>query len=314
MVNKPAATSFKEQDLTSWGQVSAYLQEVERKELWRPTARTLTEWARAYAERRGCTVTLLWRYKSAGRFYNERRAALGSQGVQLPRLDQTSTAVSAEAVELLAKVMRVAPVDVVSSIEVPTLRGEIQKKDVRAIWDAYAPLLEGKTARGRGVSAPHRALDLASRAEADVLLGLKLSSGHWLPESPAMFEIYPEEEVVFEARGIGYRCDALMVSRADKNANVLIHGVDIRGLSPRLTIEQPAIDWAEKSVDYFWIACTGAPAPADVRRIRNEIGILQVEPSGSVTVIRKAERWTHNRTAGEQLARDLLARSLRWWK
>ena len=315
MQGKVVDNNVSEDALAHWGQVAAYLMQVERSESWTPTARTFTEWVKAFAKRRGCTPTLLWRYKSAGRFYQERRTLLAKQGVTLPSLKSMSPAVSAEAVEILAKLMRVAPADVIEQVEVRTLKGEMPKKDVRAMWDVYSPLLEGKTARGRGVVAPTASATTASRAEADVLLGLKRSEGTWLGEKQAMFEVYLADDVASEVKRTGYYgCDILIVSRTDRESPVVIHGIEVKVATGRFPeFKDRAVEWLSENVDQGWLATPNELKKSDLARIPEKIGVMRVDPTG-ITVLRRPAPFERPRSAPEMLARDLLARSLRWWK
>lgn len=314
MIKKTSKKAVGDTALDTWGQVSAYLLEVERNGSWKNSARTYTEWAKGFAQQRGCTVTLLWRYKSAGKFYNSRSEALLNRGIKLPKLDKLSPSVSAEAVELLAKISRVAPANILNPIEAKTLLGQIQKKEVREVWNAYAPLLEGKTARGRGVAAPKLVVFALSRVESDVLIGLKRSKGRWLPDQPAIFEVYSGAELQSEVRQINSICDAIILSRTDKTSPVEIHAIEIAHHIGYWEFTDQYKEWLNSIVDLAWIVCPIKWNALELEKVPAHIGVLLVSPSGKVRVLRQAVRNTSKKSEGEMFARALLARALRWWK
>lgn len=302
--------------MSSWGEVAAYMLAAERTGSWRDTARTYTEWMQELCKQRGCSLASLWRFKTAGKLYNEQRQRMAQRGFPLPELSDIPKGVSAESLELLTKMVRVVPADVLDEVIEKAMQGTITKTKVQEIWNAYAPLLNGKTARGRGVEVPQITLDMASRAEADVVLGLRRSKGAWLEPTPEVFEVYVGADVGKNImRRTRYVCDALILSQADKHSPVVVHGLEIRVFGPHVTIKPHTVTWLSETCDYGWVASPAQISDDDFERIPRQLGVLEVPATGAVKKLRDAECFVPaQQTPKELMAMDLLARSMRWWK
>ncbi len=107
----------------SWPRLATLLEEVDRSEYWRERAGSFTEWLEEFAEAMTLKPATLWRILSAGRFYASLRSDLAGNGISAPPLDALPASVSPEALELLAKLGRVAPSDVTNEIAARVLAG-----------------------------------------------------------------------------------------------------------------------------------------------------------------------------------------------
>ena len=154
----------------------------------------------------------------------------------------------------------------------------------------------------------------ASRVEADLLLGLERAKGAWLDPPPKIFEVYPGDQVSEEVRSTSFVCDVLLVSRADKRSPVTVHGIEIRADESAARIKDRTLRWLEQTVDHAWIAFPSGVEVTSPAAIPTQLGIIAVDVTGTIRVVRPAPLLKRDKAPGELLARDLLARSLRWWK
>lgn len=131
---------------------------------------SLTQWVRDLAPRLELTESSLWRAFSAYRDY----VRLAQRYEALPTIEQLPRRVSAECIELLAKIDRVAPIQEFSELAKKAVAGEVTRERLRQIWGAYKSDLNGRTARGRNsgiakVESKHRHLDASLLMAADQL-------------------------------------------------------------------------------------------------------------------------------------------------
>ncbi|MGQ0501555.1 MAG: hypothetical protein ACT4P0_02930 [Panacagrimonas sp.] len=282
------------------------LLDVERTGSWRETSTSFSKWIEEQEDELGKSPQSLWRYLSAGREYIEQRKALSARGVRLPKLEDVSAAVSPESIELLSKIRRVAPASLLKEIGQDVLTGKIERKVLRGIWDSYAPLLEGKTARGRGAKPQAVKAPRAVREVSDSLAGLRRSAGHWLASDMSLFELFTREDLGAFDQG-QLPGDALMVSRERGSNDVLIHGVvlhnSIETLGPSVT---RALALAAL-VDRCWLVTARAFVAADLDKIDAEVGALTVSAK-TVRLVRHPMPTARRRTLGEEVTRRILGR------
>lgn len=222
-----------EATLLTWGQLSAYLLDVKAREAWRSTTPSLTIWIKGCAQRLGRTEASLWRSIASGRFYRARREALSQQGVDLPDLPFVPEGVSAESLELLAKISRAAPASLLSDLELPALQGHVTRAELRRIWETYRPVLGGRNARGRNAltpkfdeSDPQQRL---SRAEADGLMILRRAGPTWTGHPDAVrYSIFPLVERIPLVNGIRLDIDVVVVVQPNETSALELHGVQFK--------------------------------------------------------------------------------------
>lgn len=294
-------------DPLPWGRISVTLLDAERTGSWRQTSTSFSKWVEEQEDELGKSPQSLWRYLSAGKEYLEQRKALSARGVRLPRLEDVSAAVSPESIELLSKIRRVAPASLLKEIGQDVLTGKIERKVLRGIWDSYAPLLEGRTARGRGAKPQAVKAPRAAREVSDSLAGLRRSEGEWLAPDMSLFELFTREDLGAFDQG-SLPGDAVMVSREKGSNEVLIHGVvlhnSIETLGPSVT---RALALAAV-VDRCWLVAPRAFAAADLEQINAELGALAVASGKSVRVVRYPVPAARQRTLAEEVTRRILGR------
>src|SRR6266568_7460961 len=100
-----------------WGKRAAALLRIEKDQLWRPKYASISEFIIKHAEEIGEHPQTLWRELSAGRYYNELGEAQSALGRNFPKLDGPGLLASAESLEIVRKISRVAPIEVAQAIQ-----------------------------------------------------------------------------------------------------------------------------------------------------------------------------------------------------
>jgi len=297
----------------SWGQLACVLNCAERVDYWRDTAASFTEWLEGLSTTLGVKPATLWRYLSAGRFYNSMRKELLAEGISAPPLEGLPDSVSPENLELLAKLRRVAPQEVTDPIAAKVLTGAITRADLRSTWQVYRPALGGRTARGRGVEVPKLDSEdtwrLDSLREAEVFTSLKYGSRAWTgTATPHSFHIYlkvrpelgPDDQTTIEF-------DAVVAVRSKAEGPLVLHGFEIRSeLSPYLA--QGVNFWkvATPFCDRLWTAVHETTLGIDGDVVPTYVGVV-VARAQAITVLRAATVDEKLGTRSGDLAKGLLS-------
>jgi hypothetical protein len=300
-----------EATLLTWGQLSAYLLDVKARDAWRSTAPSLTVWIKGCAQRLGRTEASLWRCITSGRFYRARCEALRQQGVALPDLPYVPEGVSAESLELLAKISRVAPPPLLNDLELSALQGHVSRAELRRVWETYRPVLGGRNARGRNAltpkfdeSDPQQRL---SRAEADGLMALRRAGPKWTGHPDAVrYSVFPLVEPIPLVTGMRLGIDVVIVVQPSESSRLELHGVQFKTTThhgrPDDMLSLP------ECVDAGWIffVPSAPPNPSDVP---GPLGLISAE-GGQCVVLRPAVRSMSEPVGREALTRVLLSRCL----
>lgn len=288
-------TSLVQGEVRSWGHVGKLLEQVEKSCYWQGEATSFSEWLRAFALRLRISESSLWRYLSSARYYQKLRQTLESQGVTCPQVEELPNSVSPENIELLAKLGRVAPEDILKDIATQVVRGSIRREKLRSAWEIYRPALAGRTSRGRNGVVPTvdrtNSKMLESAYEARLLNGITSSGTEWTGiENPYLYKIFlhvaPESKT--QVRNI-VNFDAIAVVSAKSNTETEFHGIEIRapyllgvGIFDRLESQRPYSH-------YIWVATNGGVDDLSNCHIPEYVGLLAVKES-HVVVLRQAQR------------------------
>jgi hypothetical protein len=277
----------------SWGQVSAILIKAERTGEWQSGAGSFTEWLESVGREIGVKEATLWRYLSAGRYYQDLRKTLRNR-ITAPVLGQLSAAVSPENIELLEKLERVIPKDLFADFSERVVTGNIKRRELREMWNVYRHVLEGRNARGRGKTRPRIdprdpwQSELQAQAKVVTLLSAK---PNWTgTSSPHFFHVVREIKI----EQIDARFDVLALVRETRQSRLLFFGVEVIS---SVDVKIPEISWKLSRLsrlsrlypycDRVWLALAQKPENALLKRIPEFIGILYVE-NGEIIVKRAA--------------------------
>ena len=274
----------------SWGQVAEELLHIEKTEEWKkmgiPSFSTFME---ETAKRSNRTKSTLWRLRSAGNFYKDLRQQLDPEGKSLPSLTDPALKASPESLEILAKITRVAPSEVLEKLQLRTIHGTISRRELRDIWESYRPVLGGMTKRGRGRQEPrysHSDSNMqAALIEANVMARVVQNAPKWL-RSPNL-HLYRAVHISGGARNLQSLHPAvpdLILLTADKESSRLeIHGIEV-GYVPEKNRFLQKFDPAQTNSDHVWFATGKHLSVQEIERIPEIIGILYVGTNGIETV------------------------------
>lgn len=294
-----------------WGDLASWLDRIESNGEWSNDATSFSEWLRLNAMKSGNSESTFWRYLGSGRYYRELAIKLKSRGIKAPPLGEASSTVSAESLEILAKISRAAPEKVFLDTAVKLLDGSMTRAVLRRTWSAYRPALEGKTARGsRGMSpkvditAPEsmeRVLFATVTASLARNVALLSEDGD---DAPTLFETNVATDPGSSGRGF-VTMDAVAAFREAHGGKLVLHCIESVGgreSSPAKKLEKLA-----PFCDRIWVA--GHKGHLNVGAdIPSFVGVLAVDDAGTLRVKRRAKAsGTLGRRSGE-LARGLLLR------
>lgn len=189
-------TQLERGDHLHWGAVFLLLDSIEQSGCWQGEADSFTNWIDKNAVRFHVKPATLWRIFAAGRFVHQGRDRIIAKGANLPPIEEMADAVSPESVELLSKIERAIPDEKFAEIANKVFSGNCKRSELREIWQTYRPILKGKTARGRGVTAPR--LDqkdpeqFNSLMEANAIRSIIADGYRWTGISePEQYQLFP---------------------------------------------------------------------------------------------------------------------------
>lgn len=270
----------------SWAQVSHLLDQAEQTGYWKNEAKSFTEWLKSLAGSFDLKESTLWRYLTAGRYYVQLRETLAGRKISCPPLEHLSDKVSPENLELLSKLARVAPNDVLQRLAEQVINGSITRAELRTTWQAYRPVLGGRTARGGGVLAPR--INLKDRTQFDSLMEamvfttLSSDGAGWTGiANPDLYELFMQVHPEYAGRRSTYRIfDALAVVRERKNSPLEIHGIEIAGgfhINMRGKFEGMA-----PFCNFLWLAIPESANRISKLDIPDFVGVLRAVGSGLI--------------------------------
>jgi hypothetical protein len=144
---------IKNPKAAKWAVWGLMLESVFKNDIWREEAVNFTDWMKYIEYETGKNICTLWRYKGGWAHYVSSRNKLIDYKIELLDAEELSK-VSFEHIELLAKLERVAPEEVIHELYIKVFNGTIRRVDLREKWDIFKVLLGGKTARGKNVEVP----------------------------------------------------------------------------------------------------------------------------------------------------------------
>lgn len=311
----------------TWGQISQLLLEIENSNYlqeefsWRRQQRlekgsrpqSLTAWVKSFSKGSGINISTLWRYLSAGRYYKQLVSldCIKKQSNSSLPLDQLSDNVSAESLEILSKISRVSPDNEFIALAQKLLDGNVTRSELRDVWEAFRPVLDGQTVRGQAyrplISAPDEIKLRPNYFEALASNALLASNGILVDA------VGPKNHKVFF--NIAPKCHNsnkihefnAVVAVKTKDMNVVLHGIEI---ITEISCEySELISTGTLLSDFLWLIPQEDILTAIEELIPKYVGILIVTGT-ELSVIRPAQKCNNSGTQVECLAKALLAKLL----
>lgn len=299
-----------------WAEIGAALDQVEKEKAWETAAGSFSSWLQQLAVQLGLKKASLWRYLSAVRFYEQLRAELADRNIDLPLREALPTSVSAENIELLAKLYRVLDKNEADTLVQRTLKGTVTRDELRHHWQAYRLALGGRTARGIGALVP--SVDPTDSGSAHSILRAKLLSSirnggaGWTGISdPDLFKIFPKVESWFYDRSIKAetRIDITILMRPKADAEFEFHGLVVvdRDLQHRHVL---AVDKFAPFYNRLWIATVPTYTKADELLLPESVGLLFLV-NDRIEAVKRAHPSVVSDLNSGLMAKSLLAELLR---
>lgn len=279
--------------LVTWWESYCVLRDVESSKLWEGNSDSFTQWITTNSGLFKKKPSQLWRILSSGRYledYYPRYSADAVHGAATcPSLESIAEIVRPEHLELLSKLERVMPKDRFHIVAHKTFEKQISRLKLREMWLLYKPALQGRTARGRGVKAPHidqsnenlRNLIEKSRL-LDILSG---SESTWTGvNNPILYKIFINimPEGVKSVTGLALFPAVTVIM--PYSGRLELHGLRWLSIAPSAENYKSMM----KYCDFLWgVRANGKTDESDINAIPNDVGILEIAED-KVTVIRRA--------------------------
>lgn len=301
--------------LRDWISHSQYILKVDQERSWSLTHKTFTDWLTDLSSKLSLAESSLWRYYRAGTYYQTLREDLTKKGVDTPPFELLGKKVSSENLETLEKIERVAPEKIFIDLATRVIKCTIKRNELRAAWVAYRNVLDGKTARGVGVSAPR--VDLTNRHQvlqvnaAQVLNAFNSASKGWTSFSdPQIFKMLPEVRIkTDEATGGGFVMDAVILFQADSRSEIELFGVDIKSHNS-LNTKYDALVRSGPYFDRVWVAFHQFNETFGIRNIPEHIGVLVLDGDG-FRLLRSAQHSPQMGSKSIEVAKILLSKMVK---
>lgn len=303
---------------SAWGEISHYLQVVEQTNLWSENANSFSEWMRAHSQFFEVKESTLWRYLTAGRYYNQLRERLSGVQYSYPPLEQLSSKISPENIEILSKIERVAPPNVFTPLAHNVIDGTVKRSELRRLWLNFRPVLLGKTARGRDVTPPKfNPIDLMQRntlMESMFFNALEVSDGEWLGiEQLNIYKVFTHVKPLYKIQPkITIEMDAVILSQDKVSGQIMLHVVEVSSSNSFLTpLKLKKLEEQSKYCHRLWITVDQVNFLDQLHQIPSYIGLLTIEHN-HLHVVKAATESTHIATHTEELANALLLKAINY--
>jgi hypothetical protein len=293
----------------NWGEAAAELIRVETSGEWKNANPTFSLYISEIARAVNKARPTFWRLLVAGHTYNTLRTRFDPAGAHLLPLERVRGNPSPESLELVSKIERVAPSEILTSVQRQVMEGRITRDELRRLWETYRPVLGGRTKRGRGVTAPRydvrNPIMRVSLVESHFLALMTREGPSWLGIQGAAY-LYRVIHISVNKHLRKLQPsvpDAVVLLAEKEDSPLVLHGVEVgSGFS------LPQFLWRYKhhqtDVDYLWFACDKL-SPNDIADIPKEIGLL-TPGTNCLEVVRAAKHTRNGGTAEEYLLRMLL--------
>jgi DNA-binding transcriptional regulator YdaS (Cro superfamily) len=285
-------TTLLNRQAYSWAKVSSLLQRVERTGHWESQAESFTDWIRFMARQLGVTESTLWRYLGAGRYYQQLRKRLQASNIDSPTLEKLQNIVSPENLEILEKIERVVPRKRMQEIAQRTIAGKVTRHELRELWKTYRPVLQGRTARGRGTKTPK--VDLADErqhkvhTEATVINILMSTSPEWTGiRAPDFYRVMRDIKIPNAFGSEKSIFDVLVLVRETPTSPLLTIGVEVKAGTAKKEWAMTLCKLAYYC-DRLWLVLADKIRSEDLGTIPEFVGLLRAD-KGKLKVKRLAQ-------------------------
>jgi hypothetical protein len=290
-----------------WGVLGKIISSVSHYEIWKENFKSITAWFQYFSELTGKSVSFLWRFRSCYENFLTLQERLPELGIKVPDVVNLSESLPAGHLELLFKLERVAPIDVMRDLYEKAFNGSITRATLQNQWSIFRKVLDGKTARGRNVTAPKRsardAREIAIYLQA--MLNIKLADN--IDQLVNIFQcdschIFRD----FNVKAIKFCFDAIVVSTFKSQNKIEIHALELIS-GPINFSKYQMVRKFEQYVDYFWFVIDECKID-NLSQLQNpRVGALVIDDQGIIKVVTMA---TKNVAASHVIVSDQILLNL----
>jgi len=238
----------------------------------------MNKWLTSLAEKLGIQVSNLWRYRKAALSVIE----LWGDGYDIKTLDNIPSHMRAESIELVEKISRAAPSEIVQDVIHRMHVGQINRSELRRIWQNIRHVIKDETRR--------------------IPVYLKLPKMDIQRRDKLFEELYFEalrkdflegDSPVLGGKGMCYKVEIIsrmlvdiVAVTVDGNGDAIYQAIDIK-TSVRNKRSLHGLENVYRNFDYLWI---GVPDGVnDFRHVPVIVGIIQYV-NGRLKIRREAVR------------------------
>lgn len=306
------------QEPRTWVQISCILDAVASSEYWKQDHSSFTAWVQWVAEKRNIKPATLWRYLSAGRYYNTFKHKSNLTIKTVPLCD-LPISVSPENLEILSKLERVVAPDVFAELAEKVLAGSVKRSFLRIQWEAYSRQFDMPSNRGRGVKSnlgsPLVLMNDLKIYLANIMTAFHTYAPTWTgcKDSDA-YRIFTDISLPRLEKGLTVNCEcvAAIKHQEDLHKKIDLHGVRIYNFinfeNPKLDLlinenPQSYFDCYSKYLNFVWWLLP--PYYEGTMAFPEEAGILVYNDS-KIEVLRSAKRCQPQPEFSDALLRQLM--------
>jgi hypothetical protein len=275
--------------IQKWGVMADYLIEIEQYLEW-TQRQSMTSWINDYAEKNNKQPSSIWRLLTAGKYYRELRGRFEVKGILLPALTEPELMASPESLEILKKIGRTEPPQL-EEIEEQTLLGKLSRKELRALWETYRPVLGKRTARGRNQPEPryrrHDEQMRTAHVKAGAIDAIRKSGTAWLgADKPYIYKVLSRKGVEELEQLADPMPDAFILHAPHPESEITIHSVFVQAVP---TEQRNLEDVRHVSgMDRLWIATPREAMTSPSKDFPEWAGHIRVTGE-EITVMRDAK-------------------------
>lgn len=297
--------------MRTWAQIAHLLAMVDSSEYWKADNQaSFTAWLRRQMPLFGLKEALLWRFVMAGRHYVKMLPMLQKWGLADVPLEQLSTKVSPENLEILGRLIKIAPEAEVREKAALILSGAAHRSDMRNWLASYRPALKtdvhktGKSPASKGLLE-----STEPRLKEAMIRNTLLRNSAWTGvKDPFIYRVFQDTRLSIARNPV---LDLVVAVKETQGQGILqFHGVEVKAGVVGLDSVTKCFDEAARFFDYLWLALPLGTELRLIEQSQTDCGILIVG-DGTVSVIREPRQGAQRRGIQRgDLASALLERFL----
>jgi hypothetical protein len=307
-----------------WGAVSLELNKIGQSEKWMTIHPSFTAWVKAFAQAAKVQESSLWRMISAGRYYSSLGAKVGT--LKLPNLVEISKFVTAEQLELVEKISRVATSGDIEQLLAGVLDGSLTRDKLRTRWRIYRDMAAPSNAAAALTPILAKKVVLPKTRRGAPLFGHSVEKllvtlielepmKDWIGNSnPHVFKTFYRPPIALSGTNpsdtsFRFHPDILVLVQESESAPVQFHIVEVISapLAGTSAVAMKA-HIAELYADYFWLAVGDCGDAIPLSALPTGSGLITFSPAG-IAVRHHPVASGQNHLSGE-LAKMLLTKLL----